>query len=75
MIKLSGLDTIYKVDINTGEIKRRIGKCGSGPGELKDPSGIVCDANGYILVGDSLNHRIQVCLFVLFFLQIQKAQC
>jgi len=37
----------------------RIGKYGSGDGQLCVPEGITVDSSGYIYVADTVNHRIQ----------------
>ena len=39
---------------------RAIGTMGSGAGQLSSPKGIATDADGYLYVADSQNHRIQV---------------
>src|SRR5262249_25144273 len=39
---------------------RKWGTLGSGPGELKNPAGIICDAGGNVIVVDSGNDRLQV---------------
>jgi sugar lactone lactonase YvrE len=36
------------------------GSKGSGPGELRDPKGIVFDPKGRLVVADSDNHRLQI---------------
>ncbi|HMN97738.1 MAG TPA: NHL repeat-containing protein [Phycisphaerales bacterium] len=36
------------------------GSFGSGPGEFRFPEGIATDANGWIFVSDTGNHRVQV---------------
>ena len=51
---------VFTVDLSTGKITNSFGGPGSKPGLFRDPSGIVCDLDGYIIVGDSRNHRIQV---------------
>ena len=41
-------------------VHARWGKTGSGDGELLRPAGLVCDANGNLIVVDSGNNRLQV---------------
>ena len=62
-------DTVYVTDewTNTvsvfdaaGKFIRKWGTPGSGPGELKNPAGIICDAGGNVIVVDSGNDRLQV---------------
>ena len=48
------------VSTDSGMVLRQFGKFGFGPSEFRDPSGVVCDADGLIVVGDSRNHRLQV---------------
>jgi len=55
-----GMDAIAMVSTADGSVLRRFGGPGSGPGLFRDPSGVVCDADGLIVVGDSRNHRLQV---------------
>ena len=43
-----------------GTVLHCIGSEGSGPVQFKHPRGIVSDAEGFILVADSGNSRIQV---------------
>jgi len=43
----------------SGELIRSIGSWGNFPGQFMEPSGIDA-ANGYIVVTDRLNHRVQV---------------
>ena len=43
-----------------GKFIRKWGTPGSGPGELKNPAGIICDANGNLIIVDSGNDRLQV---------------
>src|SRR5262249_21299986 len=43
-----------------GKFIRKWGTPGSGPGELKNPAGIICDAGGNVIVVDSGNDRLQV---------------
>ncbi|MEQ1606650.1 MAG: 6-bladed beta-propeller [Pyrinomonadaceae bacterium] len=42
----------------TGKLLSTIGAAGSGDGELKDPTGIVVDANGNIYVADGAQKRV-----------------
>ncbi|XP_068226758.1 uncharacterized protein [Palaemon carinicauda] len=55
-----GLNCIYVVDTVSGKILYVFGEEGKQPGQFLDPSGIACDIDGYILVGDSRNHRVQI---------------
>ncbi|KAF2362182.1 NHL repeat [Trinorchestia longiramus] len=55
-----GLDLVAMVSMSDGSVLRCFGSYGSGPGEFRDPSGVVCDAEGFIIIGDSRNHRVQV---------------
>merc|ERR1739838_405918 len=57
-----GLNCIYRIlySLAEGVVVNRIGEYGIGEGQFWDPSGIVVDAEGFIMVGDSRNHRIQV---------------
>jgi DNA-binding beta-propeller fold protein YncE len=43
-----------------GKFIRRWGKPGSGPGELRNPAGAICNADGNLIVVDSGNDRLQV---------------
>jgi hypothetical protein len=43
-----------------GKIKRHWGQSGSGPGDFKEPRGIVVSSGGEVFVADSGNDRIQV---------------
>lgn len=51
---------VAMVNMDDGSVLRKFGQHGSGPSQFRDPSGVVCDADGYIILGDSRNHRIQV---------------
>lgn len=51
---------MYDVNWKRCCVEAVFGQPGSGEGEFIDPSGIACDDNGNIFVGDSRNHRIQV---------------
>lgn len=42
------------------------GKEGEGDGELCRPWGVACDKDGYIIIADRSNNRIQVCLRLQF---------
>ncbi|XP_076056757.1 uncharacterized protein LOC143034506 isoform X2 [Oratosquilla oratoria] len=55
-----GMDCVYMVNPDTGEVINSFGQFGKKDGYFHDPSGIACDKDGYIFVGDSRNHRIQV---------------
>ncbi|HEY9679728.1 MAG TPA: protein kinase [Drouetiella sp.] len=44
----------------TGNLVRRFGAKGTGPGQFNVPRGVAVDRNDKIYVLDSLNHRIQV---------------
>lgn len=46
-----------------GTLVKRVGKPGAGNLEFKRPNGICVDSRGRVIVSDSLNHRIKVCLF------------
>ncbi|KAK7035324.1 hypothetical protein SK128_015409 [Halocaridina rubra] len=61
-----GLHCIYVVDINQGTLVSVFGEEGVKEGQLRDPSGILSDSEGYIVVGDSRNHRIQIILEISF---------
>ena len=45
---------------SNGSFMRAWGKTGSGDGELLRPAGLICDANGNVIVVDSGNNRLQV---------------
>ena len=47
---------------NEGNIIAKYGRLGEGNGELKRPNGIAVDSQGRVIVSDSLNHRVKVCL-------------
>ena len=47
---------------NEGNIIAKYGRLGEGNGELKRPNGITVDSQGRVIVSDSLNHRVKVCL-------------
>ena len=47
---------------NEGNIITKYGRLGEGNGELKRPNGIAVDSQGRVIVSDSLNHRVKVCL-------------
>ncbi|KAK1129478.1 hypothetical protein K0M31_019203 [Melipona bicolor] len=59
---------IYKQD---GQLIRRFGSHGTGPGQFDRPAGIAVDARRRIIVADKDNHRIQILamdgLFLLCF--------
>jgi len=55
-----GLDNIYKLTVRGDPEASIIGRTGSGPGQLKDPAGLVVDLYGNFIVADSLNHRLQI---------------
>lgn len=55
-----GLNCVYIIDIRTGTLISLFGEAGSNEGQFLDPSGITCDCDGNILVGDSRNHRVQI---------------
>ena len=57
--KLSCLKFVYFLD-PYGTVLNCIGSEGTGPVQFKHPRGIVTDAEGFILVADSGNSRIQV---------------
>jgi len=46
--------------MNDGNLIRTFGGKGQGSGQFKDPAGVVCDEDGFIIIADSRNHRIQV---------------
>jgi len=45
-----------------GSVVKRFGKAGSGNQEFKRPHGICVDSRGRVIVSDSLNHRVKVCM-------------
>ena len=49
-----------KVFNNKGELKKKIGKRGTGPGEFNFPNFIWIDKNGFIYIIDSMNYRVQI---------------
>ncbi|KAK4326639.1 hypothetical protein Pmani_002849 [Petrolisthes manimaculis] len=55
-----GLNCVYDVNWKRMCVEAVFGQPGYGEGEFRDPSGIACDKDGNIFVGDSRNHRIQV---------------
>ncbi|KAB7493690.1 E3 ubiquitin-protein ligase TRIM71, partial [Armadillidium nasatum] len=55
-----GLDKVFIINVRTGMVVKSFGSSGNGIGQFRDPSGIACEADGFILVGDSRNHRIQI---------------
>ncbi|XP_043510560.1 E3 ubiquitin-protein ligase TRIM71-like [Frieseomelitta varia] len=59
---------IYKQD---GQLIRRFGSHGTGPGQFDRPAGVAVDARRRIIVADKDNHRIQILamdgLFLLCF--------
>ncbi|XP_018027663.1 tripartite motif-containing protein 2 [Hyalella azteca] len=55
-----GLDLVAMVAMEDGSVLRTFGSPGSGPGQFRDPSGVVCDEDGFIIIGDSRNHRVQI---------------
>ncbi|KAL7647094.1 UNVERIFIED_CONTAM: hypothetical protein RMT77_002352 [Armadillidium vulgare] len=55
-----GLDKVFIINVRTGIVVKSFGSSGNGIGQFRDPSGIACEADGFILVGDSRNHRIQI---------------
>jgi len=52
-------NTISVFDL-TGKFITKIGKPGSGDGELNHPAGLAVEASGNLVVVDSGNHRLQV---------------
>ena len=44
-----------------GNLKTEFGELGDLPGNFVEPSGVVADGCGNIVIGDSKNNRIQVC--------------
>ncbi|GFO07078.1 tripartite motif-containing protein 3-like [Plakobranchus ocellatus] len=54
-----GASTMYLSTID-GQTIRIFGNLGNGPGEFVEPSGVVADAGGNWLVGDSKNNRVQI---------------
>ena len=65
-----GLDIIAMVSMGDGSVLRKFGRQGTTPGLFRDPSGVVCDADGFIIIGDSRNHRIQVIFFSYHRIQV-----
>lgn len=59
-VSLAGLNCVYIIDAFAGVVLKRFGEYGQGPDQMHDPSGIVCDGDGFILLGDSRNHRVLV---------------
>jgi len=45
-----------------GKLKTYFGRGGYGNGEFHEPSGVVVDTSGYMMIADSKNDRIQVLL-------------
>jgi len=50
--------TVSRYDAR-GRLLTTWGKVGTGPGEFREPSGLVVAADGSVIVADSLNHRLQ----------------
>lgn len=57
-----GRSIVYKCSLD-GQILLAFGFNGHKKGEINEPSGILVDIGGSILVGDSKNDRLQVSLF------------
>ncbi|XP_037798418.1 protein wech-like [Penaeus monodon] len=55
-----GLNCVYIIDAFAGVVLKRFGEYGQGRDQMHDPSGIVCDGDGFILLGDSRNHRVLI---------------
>ena len=58
-----GMISIYSIDVDARSVERiaTIGEHGAELGYFNEPRGVVHDAsNGYLIVSDNLNHRIQV---------------
>ncbi|XP_067928586.1 tripartite motif-containing protein 2-like [Watersipora subatra] len=55
-----GASYVYWVDATTGKLVDVIAGPGEKPGCFTEPSGIACDSNGNILIGDSRSNRIQI---------------
>jgi len=47
-------------DYATGELRRRLGQAGSGPGQFAFPRGLALLPDGHVCVVDLLNNRLQV---------------
>ena len=58
---ITGASHVYKVDRHTGGLIKTIAQPGRKPGTFNEPSGITCDRDGNVLIGDSRSNRIQVC--------------
>ena len=58
---ITGASHVYKVDRHTGGLIKIIAQPGRKPGTFNEPSGITCDRDGNVLIGDSRSNRIQVC--------------
>lgn len=56
-----GLDRVYVLDCSTGELIKKFGASGKGPGCFNDPAGLGVDGQGNMVVADSRNHR--VCIY------------
>lgn len=51
-------DRVHIFDLD-GKWLKAFGSCGINDGELQRPSGVAVDADGFVYVADSCNHRIQ----------------
>lgn len=51
---------MFAVDMTSGQLKKCIASPGRQPGQFHEPSGIACDRDGNLLIGDSKANRIQV---------------
>jgi DNA-binding beta-propeller fold protein YncE len=51
-------DRVHIFDLD-GKWLKAFGVCGVNDGELQRPSGVAVDADGFVYVADSCNHRIQ----------------
>jgi sugar lactone lactonase YvrE len=54
-----GVHRVY-ISSMTGEAIGEFGQMGTQPGMFREPSGVTVDAEGYMLVADAGNHRIQL---------------
>ncbi|XP_070561831.1 tripartite motif-containing protein 2-like [Ptychodera flava] len=51
---------VYAISLPSNVISQKIGKRGSGPGELKHPCGVAVDSKGNLIVSEVGNKRVQL---------------
>jgi len=56
----TGKSTVYRVDLNSGNLLGKIGNKGTGCGEFNRPTAVCVDGGGRIIVTDALNCRVQI---------------